>query len=662
MGMQTGENDQALRKILDMTRLISILLLAVHFYYYGYGTFKNWQLASTVSDKILHNIYSTGLFYNFHRSKLFALGFLIISLLGAKGRKDEKLQIRTAVYYIITGLLLYFISYLFFLTSLESGIKITVYIIATSIGYLLMLSGGTLLSRIIHRKLNHKDIFNKENETFPQEERLLENEYSINLPAQYFLKDKLRRSWINVINPFRALMVLGTPGSGKSYFVIRHVITQHIKKGFSMFIYDFKFDDLTKIAYNTWLNYKNLYPVEPKFYIINFDDLTRSHRCNPLDPSSMTDISDATESARTILLGLNREWIKKQGDFFVESPINFLTAIIWYLRKYRDGEFCTLPHVIELMQMDYDSLFTILRTEKEIDVLINPFLNAYLNDVMEQLEGQIASAKISMARLSSPQLYYVLCGNDFTLDINNPLEPKIVCMGNNPQKIQTYGAVLSLYVNRLIKQVNQKEKLKSSLIFDEFPTIYLNNMDSLIATARSNKVATCLGIQDFSQLRKDYGREQADVIMNITGNIISGQVAGDTAKQLSERFGKIMQDRESLSINSADTSISRSKQLESAVPSSKISSLSSGEFVGMVADDPNCKIELKTFHNQIINDHIKLKEEQDSYINITPIRKLDNNIIQRNYLQVKQDVQDIVNAEIERLLSDPGMAHLIIKK
>jgi len=206
----------------------------------------------------------------------------------------------------------------------------------------------------------------------------------------------------------------------------------------------------------------------------------------------------------------------------------------------------------------------LLRTEKEIDVLINPFVNAYLNDVMEQLEGQIASAKVAMARLSSPQLYYVLSGNDFTLDVNNPDDPKIVCMGNNPQKIQIYGAVLSLYVTRLVKLVNKKGKQKSSLIFDEFPTIYLNNMDSLIATARGNKVATCLGIQDFSQLRKDYGREQADVIMNITGNIIAGQVTGDTARQLSERFGKIMQDRESLSINSADTSISRSKQLESA--------------------------------------------------------------------------------------------------
>ena len=662
MAMQTGENEQALRKILDMTRLISIIILVIHFYYYCYAAFLEWHLVSGFSDKIMGNIHHTGLFSNFHKSKLFALGFLLISLIGAKGRKDEKLNYKTAFAYIITGTVIFFISYLSLYLKIEIVQAAIAYISITAVGFLLILSGGTLLSRIIKNSLSDKDIFNTENETFPQEERLLENEYSINLPARYHLKDKVRNSWINIINPFRALMVLGTPGSGKSYFVIRHVITQHIRKGFTMFIYDFKFDDLSKITYNTWLKYKHLYPKPPQFYVINFDDLTRTHRCNPLEPSAMSDITDASESARTILLGLNKEWIKRQGDFFVESPINFLSAIIWYLRKYKDGEFCTLPHVIELMQADYDSLFTLLRTEKEIEVLINPFVNAYLNNVMDQLEGQIASAKIAMARLSSPQLYYVLSGNDFTLDINNPEEPKIVCMGNNPQKIQIYGAVLSLYVNRLVKLVNQKGKQKSSLIFDEFPTIYLNNMDSLIATARSNKVATCLGIQDFSQLRKDYGREQADVIMNITGNIVSGQVTGDTAKQLSERFGKIMQNRESLSINSGDTSISRSKQLESAVPPSKISGLSSGKFVGMVADDPDCKIELKTFHCEIVNDHKALKNEQDDYKDIPVIRKVDNAMVQRNYLQIKQDIKDIIYSEKERLLNDLGLAHLVLKK
>jgi hypothetical protein len=664
MAVQTGENEQALRKILDMTRLISIVILVIHFYYYCYAAFQEWELISTFSDRILGNIYRTGIFSNFVKSKLIALGFLAISLLGAKGRKDEKLNYKTAFAYLITGLLLYFASYLSLMLQLPAQEKTIVYISITAIGFLLILSGGTLLSRIIKSKFNNKDIFNKENETFPQEERLLENEFSINLPARYRLKNKVRNSWINIINPFRAIMVLGTPGAGKSYFVIRHVITQHIRKGFTMFVYDFKFDDLSRIAYNSWLKNKHRYAKPPLFFVINFDDLTRSHRCNPLEPSAMTDITDAAESARTILMGLNREWIKRQGDFFVESPINFLTAVIWYLKKYKDGEFCTLPHVIELMQADYDSLFTLFRTEaaKECEVLINPFLNAYLNDVMEQLEGQIASAKVAMARLSSPQLYYVLSGNDFNLDVNNPDDPKIVCMGNNPQKIQIYGAVLSLYVTRLVKQVNKKGKLKSSLVFDEFPTIYLNNMDSLIATARSNKVSTCLGIQDFSQLRKDYGREQADVIMNITGNIVAGQVTGDTAKQLSERFGKIMQDRESYSINSGDTSISRSKQLETAIPPSKISALSSGEFVGMVADDPDNKIELKAFHCEVINDHEALKKEEEGYKDIEVIRKLDTSMVQRNYFQIKQDIQDIIQSEMERLLNDPGLAHLVVKK
>ena len=660
--MQTGENEQALRKIIDMTRLMSMAILVLHFYYYCYASFDQWHLTSALSDTLLENIRSTGLFKNFHQTKFFSLGLLIISLIGAKGKMDEKLNFKIAFAYIITGLVVYFLSYLFLLTKFLISTISFLYVGLTLTGYLLVLSGGSLLSRIIKHRFNNKDIFNKENETFPQEERLLQNQYSINLPAQYNLKGKRRKSWINIINPFRATMVLGSPGSGKSYFVIRHVITQHIKKGFSMFVYDFKFDDLTKIVYNTWLTHRHRYPIEPEFFVINFDDLTRSHRCNPLEHETMTDITDAAESARTILMGLNREWIKKQGDFFIESPINFLTAIIWYLKKYNQGEFCTLPHVIELMQVEYDNLFTVLRTEKEIEVLINPFVNAYLNDVMEQLEGQIASAKIALARLSSPQLYYVLSGNDFTLDINNPERPKIVCMGNNPQKIQIYGAVLSLYVTRLVKLVNKKGRQKCSLVFDEFPTIYLNNMDSLIATSRSNKVAACLGVQDFSQLRKDYGKEQADVIMNITGNIISGQVSGDTAKQLSERFGKIMQDRESLSINRSDTSISRSKQLDAAIPPSKISALSSGDFVGMVADDPDCKIELKAFHCEIINDHEALKQEQRNYKEIPEIRKLNNVIVQQNYLQIKQDVQDIVNSEMARVLNDPAMAHMVIRK
>lgn len=641
----TGENEQALRKIIDFIRLLSIVVLLFHFYFFCYKAFESWGLTSEFVDRIIHGLRNTGIFKSVYHAKLISFGLLTVSLIGAKGKKDEKINARTAILYIVFGLLVFFLCHFVLLAPFKDIILVGLYIGLTALGYLLMLTGGTWLSRLISVNFR-KDIFNRMNESFPQEERLLENEYSINLPAAYNLRGKRRTSWINVINPFRSLLVIGTPGAGKSYFVVRHIITQHIKKAFTMFIYDFKYDDLSKIAYNTLLKNARKYQVLPKFYVINFEDLSRSHRCNPLDPATMEDITDATESSRTIMLGLNREWIKKQGDFFVESPINFVTGIIWFLRKYEDGKYCTLPHVIELMQLEYPKLFKLLRTEPEIEVLINPFESAFRNEAMEQLEGQIASAKIGMARLSSPQLYYVLSGNDFTLDINNPKEPKIVCMGNNPQKQQIYGAVLSLYISRVIKLVNKKNQQKCSLIFDEFPTIYFNGIDGLIATARANKVATCLAVQDYSQLKKDYGRDQAEVIMNIVGNVISGQVVGETAKLLSERFGKIVQERESISINTSDTSISRSTQLDAAIPPSKIATLSSGEFVGTVADDPDQKIDLKVFHAEIQNDHDAIRKEEENYRSIPAIRKITPYEIQENYFRIKKEIAQIVEDKL----------------
>ncbi|WP_295719964.1 conjugal transfer protein MobC [Mucilaginibacter sp.] len=646
--MNTGEDTQGLRKIIDLTRFISIFILSIHFYLVCYQAFEHWGWTAAFTNRMIGNIAKTGLFSGLLKPKLAALLFLSISLLGAKGKKDEHIQRSGMVAYLLCGLLVYFISLLVLYLPGSYSMVAILYMALTGIGYLLILTGGTRLSRLINVNLG-KDIFNSENETFPQEERLLENECSINLPARYKLKGKVRNSWINVINPFRGLLIAGTPGSGKSYFVIRHIIDQHIKKEFTMFLYDFKYDDLTKIAYNKLLQYKANYKIAPSFYIINFDDLNRTHRCNPLDPAGMDDITDATEASRTIMMGLNREWIKKQGDFFVESPINFLTAIIWYLRKYEGGKYCTLPHVIELMQVHYDHLFAILELQEEIQVLINPFISAYHNNAKAQLEGQIASAKIGLARLASPQLYYVLSGNDFTLDVNNPDEPKIICVGNNPQKLQTYGAVLSLYISRMIKLVNRKGQQKSSLIFDEFPTIYFNNMDSVIATARSNEVATTLAVQDFSQLKKDYGTEQADVITGIVGNVISGQVTGDTAKKLSETFGKIMQDRTSLSINSSDTSTSKSTQLDYAIPAAKIAALSSGEFVGIVADDPKQKISLKMFHSEIQNDHVAIKKEEENYVPIPVIANVTEQDVIENYKKIKMEVANLVNAELGKL-------------
>ncbi len=646
----TGENDADLRKMLDLTRMLSIGILLLHIYFVCYAGFRSWGITSVWTDKMLANISLTGLFKNFYTAKVFSLVLLGTGLMGVQGKKDLNQNWRPIIILLSTGMIFYFGSVIIFSISQDIEFITITYIFFLWLGYIFLLKGGTLISRIIRQDLS-SDIFNELNETFPQEERLIENEYSINFRTKYRLRGNILFGWINIPNPFRGFIVSGSPGAGKSWFVILPLMKQLIEKGYGMFIYDFKYDDLSKSAYNWLQKNKGKYPNTPSFYAINFDDLSCSHRCNPLDPLAMHDITDATESARTILLGLNREWIKKQGDFFVESPINFVTAVIWFLRSFENGRYCTLPHAIELMQADYDDLLPVLNTIPEIEVLVNPFITAYQNDAMEQLEGQVASAKIGMARLASPQLYWVLSGNDFTLDINNSEEPKIVCIGNNPEKQGIYGAVISLYVSRLVKLVNKKGRHKCALVFDEFPTLFFNNMDSLIATARSNKVATILGMQDFSQLRKDYGKEQADVIVNICGNVISGQVMGETARVLSDRFGKIMQERQSISDNGTGTSISSSKQLETAIPASKISALSSGEFVGMVADDPYEKIKLKMFHSEIIHDSEKTNIEMKQFQPIPSISRISQQEIMDNFYQIKYDVRKLIRTEVERLIA-----------
>lgn len=655
--MQTGENVQALRSILDFIRLGSIVVLLVHYYATCYTVVQHYGISTEIVDRFIYNI-SHGLPFLSEptAAKLSVLLLLAVSLIGAKGKKDEKLTLAPVLYTIVIGLLLYFISGLFLLIPAKAVSTQQLYIAVTSTGYLSILAGGSKLSRLLRLRYGN-DIFNEKGQTFPQCEELISDEYSVNIPAHYQLKGQRRQMFINLM-VFRSTIVLGSPGSGKTYYFFYEFIKQHIAKNFCLFIFDFKFPDLTKIAYNQLRKSYGAYPKPPQFFIINFDDLARTHRCNALPPELMHDITDATESSRTFMLALNKQWQKRTGDFFIESAINFCTALFWFLKKYNNGKLCTLPHVIELAQIEYQRLFPVLSLEPEISVLINPFISALKHSALEQLEGQVASAKIAMARLSSPALYYVLSGNDFSLDLNNPEAPKIICAGSNPAKQQIYSAVLSLYIERMLKLVNQKGKLKSSLIFDEFPTIYIPNIDTLIATARSNKVATTLGIQDVSQLVKNYGKESADVIMNIAGNVISGQVTGDTARQISDRIGKTMQERESISINSSDTSLSRSTQLEAAIPPSKIATLSSGEFVGIVADQPSQPIRLKAFHAAVIKDHAASRQEEASYVELPIIRNIDNDTVQQNYHQIKQDIQDLINRELERIKASPEYQQL----
>lgn len=658
--MQSGENIQALQRILEFVRMGSIALLLLHFYSVGYQAMQEWHLTFPIADRVIYGLYrQIPHLSGINPPKLVILILLAISLVG-KNKKDEKQQVGPIIYYIVIGIVLFFISSLFLLIPAEAKTILLLYIATTTTGYFSVMVGGNRINRLLRLKYNN-DIFNDLNESFPQAEQPVENEYSLNFPMEYTYKGKKRNGYISFPNIFRGTICAGTPGSGKSFFYFREVLSQLSAKGFCFCLYDLKFPDLTIILYNHILKKAGNYPVTPQFYIINFDDLSRSHRCNVLYPENMLELTDAAESSRTLMLALNRDWIKKSGDFFVESAINFVTAIFWFLRNYEGGKYCTLPHALELASADYDQLWLVLSLEPTIDVLISPFVSAYLRNATEQLEGQIASAKIALARLVSPSLYYILSGSDCTLDINNPAHPKILCFGSNPAKQSIYGAVISLYLERMHKLINKKGQRPCALVYDEYSSLTAST-DFLIQSARSNLVAVFLGLQDISQLTRDYGKEQAEVIVNLCGNIISGQVLSQSAKDLSERIGKINQEKESVSINGNDTSLSKSTQLDYAIPPSRISNLSSGEFVGTVADTPQQPIKNKVFHCRIINDPQAIKIEQEKYEPLPVIRNIDNNIIMQNYYQIKQDIKNLLIKEMTKIRGDPQPVNTARKK
>lgn len=540
------------------------------------------------------------------------------------------------------------------------------YVSTVAAGYICLLTAGVWITRLLKNQLMD-DVFNDENESFMQETRLIANEYSVNLPTRFYYKKKWHNGWINVVSPQRGCIVVGCPGSGKSYCVINQFIKQQIEKGYALYCYDFKFPDLSLIAYNQLLKNKDKYAKPVGFYVINFDDPRHSHRCNPLNPSFLSDIADAYESAYVIMLNLNKSWIQKQGDFFVESPIVLFAAVIWYLKIFENGQYCTFPHAIELLNKPYSDLFTILTSYRELENYLSPFMDAWKGGAMEQLQGQIASAKIPLSRLISPALYWIMTGDDFTLDINNPDAPKVLCVGNNPDRQNIYSAALGLYNARIVKMVNRKGKLKCSILVDEVPTIYFKGLDTLIATARSNKVAVMLGAQDYSQLVRDYGDKEARVIQNTIGNIFAGQVVGETAKNLSERFGKVLQQRKSINMTREDTSTNISTQLDSLIPASKISNLSQGEFVGSVCDSFDEKINQKIFHAEIIVDNEQVAAETKAYRKIPVITDFTGadgkdhmeEEIERNYYQIKEDVAQIIEKELLRIENDPNLKHLL---
>ena len=602
--------------------LIGGVILLVNVYYYAHPLLKEFGLTSQVVDVIFLKLRSGGVFVTPSLTKGLALLLLGLCLITRSG-KGWKINWWWIILSGILGAFLYFVN------PQNTGI----YLASTALGLGLLCWAIAMVGRNIS---SFNEAINDRMETFQQCEDLMSTDDSINIPTTFQYKYKMHRGWINVINPFRATMVLGTPGSGKSFSVYGPFIEQMIEKGYSMFVYDYKYPDLTEIVYNEYIRNANRYPVEPEFCVINFKDPRYSLRCNPINPRYITDPADTTEIAEVVMLNVNKAAVEKE-DFFTLSAKMYLDALLWFLKLYEGGRYCTFPHVIELMAQDYKKVFSILSRYPELEAKIKPFSNALEGGAQDQLQGQIASAQIPLNKFVSRSLYWVLTGDDFSLDINDPQHPKILCVGNDPDRQAIYGTTLALFTSRMFKLINHKGKLKCGVLLDELPTIYIKGIDNLIATARSNKVAIVLGAQDKSQLKRDYGDKESEVIFNTVGNIFSGQVNGKTAEELSKSFGKEFRRRESETRGIDQESVNISFQHEELLPLSTIETLSQGVFFGKVADNNDMKIKDKFFCGEIKIDLDKMQEKRKHWQTLPQFTDFGENEIKQEVLAQSYD-------------------------
>jgi hypothetical protein len=642
-------NDHQFRELRTLAACSCAALLILHYYYFCHTGLAALGYTHPIADRFAASLSGSGIY----RHPAISLGLALLALTATLAGTRSSRPIRTGrlVILLVTGTSLYFGGFLLLSVDTHPSTLTKIYIGVTLAGLgLLYIAIKAIIGRLTWP--SSKKVFNQYNESFPQEERHLNHPNFLHLKGRYLYKDQWRPSVIN-LDAYRNTLICGSPGSGKTRYIFRPLIRQSLELGMSVFVFDLKYDGLTRYVYNVLQNVKPQLKNPPAFYSFNFDNLDT--RCNVLDPSSIDDLSDAAECARTLLYGINRRAAHQQGEFFTESAVNFFTANIWFLRRYQNGRYCTLPHLIQLMSTDYSRLFSILQSYPDIATLVHSFTEALKYNVMEQLQGQLDSARIPLSSLVSPRLYYLLSASDFGLDINNPAAPKILCLGSNPQKQHVYGAVISLLVSRMLKVINRKGGVPCHVYIDEFPSFHALGIDTTLATCREHKIGIFLGIQTLEQMRKEYGRDQADALFNLPANLLCSQVTGDSARLVSEQIGKILQEKSTLSTNRRDTSTSQSLHLDPAVPAGAIAKLSSGEFVGITADSPDQPMPLKAFHCQIILDKEKPFPDQP-----LPTKKVSTETVDRTFLQIQEETRRLVEQRLDHMRNSPTLSRLII--
>ncbi|MES2063414.1 MAG: type IV secretion system DNA-binding domain-containing protein [Bacteroidota bacterium] len=662
--MEETRDQQKLHGFLQCAIYISIALEACIFIY---KQAPFWGFFYEPLEKLSHLVIYQQIVY----SKLATFLLICLVSVGTVAKKEIDLDPKKHIVYpLALGLLLFFGSVLYL--GRASAVAFTwttwfdlLYLACSFFGALLTSVAMDNISKIIRSGLG-KDKWNVEGESFMQQTKPVITPYSVNIPTEFYFKGKVRRGWINLVNPFRGTILIGTPGSGKSFGIVNPFIRQLVAKEFCCCVYDFKYPDLGKIAYYHYLLAKQSGKcLKHNFYVINLNDVEKSCRTNPWRSDYLNTLADASESAEALVEALKKGDKSGGSDqFFTQSAINFLAACIFFFSKYEGGKYSSLPHVLSFLNRSYQEIFDTLFTEPELVSLLSPFRSAYLEKAFPQLEGQVGTLKIFISRLATKETFWVFSGDDFNLKISDTNTPGIVILANDPNTQNINSACYSIVLNRLTKLINSKGNLPSALIIDEVPTLFVHKVENLIATARSNKVAVLMGLQELPQFNQQYGKDTAATITAVVGNVLAGSVRNkETLEWLERLFGKSKQIGEGLSIDRNKTSTSLNEKLEALIPAGKMASLNTGEMVGLIAADVqenytgqfetsavNCKINLSQKELQI---------EENSYQPLPTFYDFHgkkDEVLRQNFLRVNKDIEELIQKFKKPAITNPAKA------
>ncbi|WP_315144550.1 type IV secretion system DNA-binding domain-containing protein [Capnocytophaga leadbetteri] len=620
-----------------------------------------------VLSNILQSFAKMGVFYPPINAKVATLVLIALVAIGTKAKKKRDLNPTKEIFVpIAVGLLMIILSLVLVSGASDNSLPTLIpyfnsyqvgYMLLSYVGAMITQKGADSISKLMKTKMD-KDRWNTEEESFDQNRELVETPTSVNIPYKFRYKKQTHQGWMN-IDPFRGTMVIGVPGSGKSFGVINPAIRQLIGKGFCLCIYDFKFPSLGEIAYyHHLLKKKNDPNYKHKFHVVNLDQVEYSRRVNPFKKEYINTLAQAQEMAESMVTALQKGGGSGGGGseaFFTQSAVNFLASTIYYFGTYEDGKYSDLPHILSFMNRSYQEIFDTLFTNEELVSLMSPFRSAYENKAFDQLEGQVGTVKIFLSRLATKESFWVFSGDEVQLKISDRTDPSILILASNPRTQDINSALYSAVLNRVISQINDKGNLYSGLIADEFPTIYIHKVDNLVATARSNEVAVMLGLQEQPQLRQFYKKEVAETISAIMGNILSGAVRDKgTLDWLEKMFGKIKQKSYSESISNQGSNMTISEKMDVMIPAGKIAGLRTGEMAGMVVQgNDNATEDFKTsaIFGKINLDIKAIKEEENNYVKMPVYYSFKDSagndrkseILMANFRRINKEVEMMIN-------------------